>query len=75
MVPCGGSRGFGVFEDLLESVPVDVVIAAGGAFAQAVDEDAAADLGPGHHVCVHPSTSRLRDRDEVKGTSIVIPAP
>jgi hypothetical protein len=33
---------------------VDVVLAAGGALAQVVDEDAAADLGPVLHVCVHP---------------------
>jgi len=46
--------GLGVLEDLLESVPVDVVLAAGAALAQAVDEDATADLGPGLHVCVHP---------------------
>src|SRR5262245_3701163 len=44
----------GVVEDLRERVPVDVVLAAGGALAQAVDEDAAADLGPGLHVGVHP---------------------
>ena len=45
---------FGMLEDLLESVPVDVVGAAGGAFAQAGDQDAATDLGPDLHVGVHP---------------------
>ena len=43
-----------VLEDLLEGVPVDVVLAAGGALAQAVDEDATADLGPVLHVGEHP---------------------
>jgi hypothetical protein len=41
-------------EDLLERVPVDVKLAADGAFALAVGEDAAADLGPVLHVGVHP---------------------
>ena len=36
----------GVVEDLLEGLPVDLVLAAGGALAEAVDEDATADLGP-----------------------------
>ena len=44
----------GMVEDLRERVPVDVELAAGGALAQAVDEDAAADLGPVLHVGVHP---------------------
>ena len=44
----------GVVEDLAERVPVDVVLAAGGALAQAVDEDATADLGPVLHVGEHP---------------------
>ena len=48
------SGRLGVVEDLLERVPVDVVLAAGGALAQAVDEDATADLGPVLHVGVHP---------------------
>jgi hypothetical protein len=48
------ARRFGVLEDLLESVPVDVVRAAGSALAQAVDEDATANLGPDLHVGVHP---------------------
>src|SRR3978361_2373064 len=44
----------GVGEDLGERVPVEAVLAAGGALAQAVDEDATADLGPVLHVGVHP---------------------
>ena len=48
------ARRFGVLEDLLESVPVDAVRAAGSAFAQAVNENATADLGPDLHVGVHP---------------------
>ena len=55
--PRGGAAvagRLGVVEDLLERVPVDVVLAAGGALAQAVDEDATADLGPVLHVGVHP---------------------
>ena len=48
------ARRFGVLEDLLESVPVDAVRAAGIAFAQAVNENATADLGPDLHVGVHP---------------------
>jgi hypothetical protein len=43
-----------VTEDLGQRVPVDFVLAAGGALAQAVDEDATADLGPGLHVGEHP---------------------
>jgi hypothetical protein len=37
---------------------VDAVFAAGGALAQAVDEDATADLGPFLHVRVHPCASQ-----------------
>ena len=48
------SGRLGVVEDLLERVPVDVELAADGAFALAVDEDATADLGPVLHVGVHP---------------------
>jgi hypothetical protein len=44
----------GVGEDLGERVPVEVVLTAGGALAEAVDEDATADLGPVLHVGVHP---------------------
>src|SRR5262249_56419504 len=44
----------GVVEDLLEGVPVDVILAASGALAQAVDQDATADPGPVLHVDVHP---------------------
>jgi hypothetical protein len=56
-----GSRGraavagrLGMVEDLLEGVPVDVELAADGALALFVDEDAAADLGPVLHVGEHP---------------------
>ena len=45
---------FSVLKELLERVPVDVVLAAGGAFAQAVDQDATANLGPAFHVGVRP---------------------
>ena len=48
------TRRLGVLEDLLEGIPVDAVFAAGGALAQAVDQDATADLGPDLHVGVHP---------------------
>ena len=44
----------GVGEDLGERVPVDGVLAAGGALAQAVDEDATADLNRVLHVGVYP---------------------
>jgi len=53
----------GVGEDLFEGLPVDAIRAAGGALAQAVDEDATADLGPVLHVGVHPQTSRRKDQD------------
>jgi hypothetical protein len=43
-----------VVEDLLEGVPVDVVLAASGALAEAVDQAATADLGPILQVDVHP---------------------
>jgi hypothetical protein len=48
----------GVGEDPLEGLVVDAVLAAGGALAQAVDEDATADLGPVLHVRVHPCASQ-----------------
>jgi hypothetical protein len=38
---------------------VDAVLAAGGALAQAVDEDATADLSPFVHVGERPCASRL----------------
>jgi hypothetical protein len=44
----------GVVEDLLKAVPVDVILAASGALAQAVDQDATTDFGPVLHVDVHP---------------------
>jgi hypothetical protein len=44
----------GVVEDLLEGNPVDVILAASGPLAEAVDPDATADLGPVLHVDVHP---------------------
>jgi len=49
----------GVVEDLLEGLPVDLVLAAGGALAEAVGEDATADLGPVFHVGVHPVASLI----------------
>ena len=52
---------------------MDAVLAAGGAFAEGVDKDATADLGPVLHVDVHPKTSRLRDLDGVSETPIVVP--
>jgi hypothetical protein len=55
--PRGGAAvagRLGVFEDLAEGIPVDVVLTASGALAEAVDEDATADLGPVLHVGVHP---------------------
>ena len=67
-VPAVAGR-LGVVEDLLERVPVDVELAAGGALAEAVDEDAAADLGPVLHVGEHPWTSRRRARDGVEPPS------
>jgi hypothetical protein len=69
------ARRFGVLEDLLERVPVDAVRAAGGALAQAVNENATADLGPDLHVGVHPETSRLGDLDGVSESSLVAPRP
>jgi hypothetical protein len=47
-------RRLGVIEDLPEGIPVDVELAADGAFALAVDEDTTADLSPILHVGVHP---------------------
>jgi hypothetical protein len=47
----------GVVEDLLERLPVDLGLAAGGAPAEAVGEDATADLGPVFHVGIHPVAS------------------
>ena len=44
----------GMVEDLLERVPVDLELAADGALALAVDEDATADLSPVPHVGKHP---------------------
>src|SRR5207302_903002 len=49
----------GVVEDLLEGLPVDLVLAAGGTPAEAVGEDATADLGPVLHVGIHPVASLL----------------
>ena len=45
-------------QDLLERVPMDVELAAYGAFALAVDEDATADLGPFLHLSEHPGASQ-----------------
>jgi hypothetical protein len=42
-------------EDLGERVPVDVELAAGGALAQAVDEDAATDVGSDETTTWDPS--------------------
>jgi hypothetical protein len=44
-------------EDLAEGLEVDAILAASGASAQAVDEDATADLNPVLHVGVHPCAS------------------
>jgi hypothetical protein len=44
----------GVVKDPLEGIPVDIVLTASGALAEAVDQDATADLGPVLHVGVHP---------------------
>jgi hypothetical protein len=55
--PRGGAavaRRLGMAQDLLKRVPVDVELAADGALALAVDEDATADLGPVVHVGEHP---------------------
>src|SRR5206468_12781548 len=49
----------GVVEDLLEGLPVDLVLAAGGTPAEAIGEDATADLGPVLHVGIHPVASLL----------------
>src|SRR5262249_60621646 len=46
-----------VGQDLLEGQPVDLVLAAGLAFADLVGQEAAADLGPLLHVGVHLSAS------------------
>jgi hypothetical protein len=43
-----------MIQDVLKCIQVDVELAADGAFALAVDEDAAADLGPVLHVGEHP---------------------
>jgi hypothetical protein len=51
------SGRLGVVEDLLEGLPVDLVLAAGGAPAEAVGQDATADLGPVLHVGIHPVAS------------------
>ena len=51
------ARRLGVVEDLLEGLPVDLVLAAGGSPAEAIDEDATADLGPVFHVGIHPVAS------------------
>jgi hypothetical protein len=40
------ARRLGVLEDLAERLPVDVVLSAGGTPAEAISEDATADLGP-----------------------------
>jgi hypothetical protein len=53
------ARRLGVREDLAEGLPMDAVLAAGGASAQAVDEDATADLGPVLHVGEHPCAPLL----------------
>jgi len=47
----------GVVEDPLEGLSVNLVLAAGGTPAEAVGEDATADLGPVVHVGVHPVAS------------------
>jgi hypothetical protein len=52
------SGRLGVVEDPLEGLPVDLVLAAGGAPAEAVGEDATADLGPVFHVGIHPVASQ-----------------
>ena len=62
----------GVGEDLFEGLPVDAVLAAGGASAQAVDEDATADLGPVLHVRVHPSASQPVPSVVGQSASIVV---
>lgn len=51
------ARRLGVVEDLAEGLPVDLALAAGSAPAEAVGEDATADLGPVSHVGVHPVAS------------------
>jgi hypothetical protein len=53
----------GMLEDLGERVPGDAGLAAGGALAGAVDEDATADLGPVVPVGEPPGTSRRRAGD------------
>jgi hypothetical protein len=60
-----------VLEDLGERVPVDVEVAAGGALAQAVDEDATADLGPVLQVGEHPGASQRGPTAADKGPAIV----
>jgi hypothetical protein len=52
------SRGFGMAQDLLERIPVDRELAAGGTLALAVDQNATADLRPILHVGVHPDASQ-----------------
>src|SRR5512144_120935 len=69
------ARGLGMTEDLLERVPVDAVLTAGGTLAQAVDEDATADLGPVVHVGEHPCTSRRRVREGVEPPSSLARGP
>jgi hypothetical protein len=63
----------GVVDDLLEHVPMDVEIAADGAPAMALDEDATRDLGPVFHVDVHSVIGRYRDLDGVSEPLIVVP--
>jgi hypothetical protein len=63
--------GLGVGKDLLEGLVGDSVLAAGGALAQAVDEDATADLGPLLHVGEHPGASLLVPSVVGRSASIV----
>jgi hypothetical protein len=63
--------GLGMGEDLAEGLEVDAVLAAGGALAQAVDEDATADLGPVLHVGVHPCASLPEPTVDGQSASIV----
>src|SRR5512135_1557631 len=69
------ARRLGMAEDLGERVPVDVVLTASRSLAQAVDEDATADLGPVLHVGKHPCTSRGRVREGVEPPSSLARSP
>ncbi len=65
------SRGLRMVQDLLKRVSVDSELAADGALALAVDQDATADLSPILHVREHPSASKHGAVKKVNRTFIL----